>query len=98
MVSVRCDARQSRPICRVALMDWDPVGHYQDVEVAERYDCERFSRWTGRIFNALEKRAVRKAFRGVPRSAVVVDVPCGTGRLAEVLLDEGFEVVGVDIS
>jgi 2-polyprenyl-3-methyl-5-hydroxy-6-metoxy-1,4-benzoquinol methylase len=79
-------------------MDWDPVRHYQDVEVAERYDRERFSRWTGRIFNALDKFAVRRAFRSVPTSAVVVDVPCGTGRLAETLLAAGFTVVGIDIS
>jgi 2-polyprenyl-3-methyl-5-hydroxy-6-metoxy-1,4-benzoquinol methylase len=79
-------------------MDWDPVTHYQDVAVAERYDRERFSKWTGRIFNALEKQALRRAFRGVPRASLVADLPCGTGRLAEVLLDEGFRVVGLDIS
>jgi 2-polyprenyl-3-methyl-5-hydroxy-6-metoxy-1,4-benzoquinol methylase len=28
----------------------------------------------------------------------IMDLPCGTGRLAETLLEEGFHVVGVDIS
>jgi 2-polyprenyl-3-methyl-5-hydroxy-6-metoxy-1,4-benzoquinol methylase len=80
-------------------MEWDPVTHYQDIAVAERYDRERFSRLTGRIFNALEKRAVRKAFGGSePRAKVIVDIPCGTGRLAEALLEDGYDIVGIDIS
>lgn len=79
-------------------MDWDPITHYKDVAVAERYDRERFSRLTGRVFNALEKFSMRRAFRAMPRTAVVMDLPCGTGRFAEVLLDEGFKVVGIDIS
>jgi SAM-dependent methyltransferase len=82
----------------VTQLSWDPLEHYKDVEVAERYDAERFSRLSGRVFNGLEKRNVRKAFQGVPAGATVVDAPCGTGRLAEVLLDCGFHVVGVDIS
>lgn len=36
-------------------MDWDPVTHYKDVAIAERYDQERFSSVPGRVFNALEK-------------------------------------------
>ena len=79
-------------------MQWDPTTHYKDVAVAERYDRERFSRLTGRIFDKLEKRALRRAFVGVPRSSLVLDLPCGTGRLAETLLEQGFRVVGVDIS
>jgi 2-polyprenyl-3-methyl-5-hydroxy-6-metoxy-1,4-benzoquinol methylase len=79
-------------------MDWDPVTHYKDIAVAERYDRERFSRLSGRVFNALEKYHLRRAFRQIPRSALVLDLPCGTGRLSEVLLDQGFNVVGIDIS
>jgi 2-polyprenyl-3-methyl-5-hydroxy-6-metoxy-1,4-benzoquinol methylase len=79
-------------------MDWNPTTHYKDVAVAQRYDSERFSGLAGRVFDALEKRAIRRAFAGVPRNAVVMDLPCGTGRLAETLLEQGFHVVGVDIS
>ena len=79
-------------------MVWDPVTHYQEVAVAERYDGERFSSLPGRVFNALEKFHVRRAFKGVPRNAVLMDLPCGTGRFAEALLEEGFTVVGIDIS
>jgi 2-polyprenyl-3-methyl-5-hydroxy-6-metoxy-1,4-benzoquinol methylase len=79
-------------------MDWDPITHYKDVAVAERYDRERFSGLAGRVFNALERRMLSRAFRQVPRTGVVMDLPCGTGRLAETLLQDGFSVVGIDIS
>ena len=79
-------------------MDWDPVTHYKEVAVAERYDRERFSSFPGRVFNALEKYNMRKAFRAVPRDQTVLDLPCGTGRFSEVLLEEGFKVIGIDIS
>ena len=79
-------------------MDWDPTNHYKDVAVAERYDRERFSGLAGRVFNSLERRTLRRAFSRVDRSAKVLDLPCGTGRLAETLLGDGFHVVGVDIS
>lgn len=79
-------------------MDWDPITHYRETAVAERYDRERFNSVPGRVFNALEKAFIRKAFRGMSRNAIVMDLPCGTGRFAEVLLDEGFRVVGIDIS
>jgi len=79
-------------------LDWDPTTHYQDVAVAEQYDRKRFSSIPGRVFNALEQRELRRAFSSVPKSATVLDLPCGTGRLAETLLDEGYRVVGVDIA
>lgn len=79
-------------------LDWNPTTHYQDVAVAERYDRERFSSLPGRVFNALEKRELSHAFASVPKNSTVLDVPCGTGRLAETLLDDGFRVVGADIA
>ena len=80
------------------MLDWDPVNHYKEVAVAERYDRERFSSLSGKTFNALEKAAIKSAFRDVKRDTVVLDVPCGTGRLAEALLDSGLRVAGADIS
>ena len=78
--------------------DWNPSTHYKDVGVAERYDRERFSSLPGRIFNALERHHIARAFDGIAKDNPVLDLPCGTGRLAETLLRQGFTVVGVDIS
>lgn len=76
----------------------DPAHYYQNDDVAQTYDRERFSTFAGRAFNALEKHNIRRAFSVLDRNAVIADVPCGTGRLAEVLLNDGFRVVGLDIS
>ena len=80
------------------MLNWDPVSHYKEVAVAERYDRERFSSISGKVFNALEKASIRSAFRDIPRLSQVLDLPCGTGRIAEELLDSGLRVEGVDIS
>jgi len=79
-------------------MDWNPETHYQDRRTAESYDDVRFSRLSGRVFNELEKRCIVRAFADIPKDSRVLDLPCGTGRLAEPLLDVGYSVIGVDIS
>lgn len=76
----------------------DPTKYYQNKTVAKDYDRERFSSVSGHAFNALEKYNVRKAFHGLARGSTIADIPCGTGRLAEVLLADGFRVTGMDIS
>lgn len=79
-------------------MNWSADEHYQSEKVANEYDRVRFSSLPGRIFNFLEKRTVRRCFAGVPKGATIADVPCGTGRLAEALLLEGYRVHGLDIA
>jgi len=79
-------------------MDWDPETHYQDRRIAESYDDVRFSRLSGRVYNELEKRCIVRAFAHVQKVSRVLDLPCGTGRLAEPLLEAGYSVTGVDIS
>jgi ubiquinone/menaquinone biosynthesis C-methylase UbiE len=78
--------------------DWNPAENYKDERIAGNYDRERFSSLAGRTYNFLEKRLIRRAFAGLPRSASVADIPCGTGRLAEVLAEMGFRLTGIDIS
>ena len=74
---------------------------YTDEAVARAYDRERFTSLVGRTFDWLEKRAIRsiiaRACREVPAPSVL-DLPCGTGRITEVLLDSGLMVKGGDIS
>lgn len=79
-------------------LDWDPREHYKDNRVAETYDSSRFSSLPGRIFDRLEKRALLRSLRSLPVHSEIVDVPCGTGRLAEALLAAGYGVTGIDIS
>lgn len=77
---------------------WNPREYYQSAAVAGSYDAERFSSAAGRLLNWLERRLVRNAFRDFPRPSAIADIPCGTGRLAEALLNAGFAVTGMDIS
>ena len=79
-------------------MDWDAKEHYKEHQVAAGYDAARFSSIPGRVFNGWEKRVIAKCFASVPKGKVLVDMPCGTGRLAEPLLDIGYRVHGMDIS
>ena len=79
-------------------MNWNPDEHYKSHQVAAEYDKRRFSSIPGRVFNYLEKRMIGKCFHGVATIQKIVDVPCGTGRLAEALLAQGYSVHGMDIS
>jgi ubiquinone/menaquinone biosynthesis C-methylase UbiE len=79
-------------------LDWQPQEHYKDPAIAEAYDRTRFHGLGGRVFDRLEKRALIRAFRDLPVGSEIVDVPCGTGRLAEALLGAGYRVTGIDIS
>ena len=77
---------------------WDPREHYKDRHVAETYDRARFNSLAGWTFDRLEKRALLSALRDVPAGSEIIDIPCGTGRLAQALLGAGYHVTGVDIS
>jgi ubiquinone/menaquinone biosynthesis C-methylase UbiE len=71
---------------------------YQQTSEADSYDAVRFKSAKGRMTDWLEKRAFLKGLRDTPSGARILDVPCGTGRATEWLLDLGYRVVGSDIS
>ncbi|MGH7054655.1 MAG: class I SAM-dependent methyltransferase [Stellaceae bacterium] len=79
---------------------WNPTEYYQDKKVAEEYDRARFSSFPAKVYLALERRCLIQAFTfaGVKPGTVILDAPCGTGRLAEILLQAGYNVAGADIS
>lgn len=79
-------------------MNWNPDIHYKNQNVALEYDRVRFSSLAGRVFNSLEKRTIVKCFATLPKGKTIVDMPCGTGRLADALLEHGYRVHGMDIS
>jgi len=78
--------------------EWDATQHYKNQDIAREYDRVRFSSLAGQVFNNQEKKIIRDCFSGLPRDTVILDLPCGTGRLAEMLLESGLRVHGADIS
>src|ERR1700682_1439773 len=79
-------------------MSFDPTKHYQDPEVAERYDTERFASLSGRIFQWAERRALQGILTSLPDKARVLDAPCGTGRLSDLLIRRGWKTIACDVS
>jgi len=79
-------------------MAFDPQIHYQDQKVAKSYDAERFSSMAGRVFKNVEITALRRALSNVAVGSSLLDVPCGTGRIALPLRDWGYQVTCADIS
>lgn len=71
---------------------------YQDASQAESYDRLRFRSLRGKVGDWLDKRAISIALRSVPSGSYVLDIPCGTGRITELLLQKGYKVVGADVS
>ena len=57
--------------------NWNPAEYYKNSAVAESYDRQRFASVAGRLFNALEQRLIRKAFKDFR-----VARPSGTCRAA----------------
>lgn len=83
---------------RVNKGNWDATLHYQNTKVARDYDRVRFSSLAGRVFNRQEQRIILDSFADLPPETTILDLPCGTGRLARALLEAGYAVVGADIS
>lgn len=79
-------------------MPWTADEYYKSHQVASEYDKSRFSSISGKAFDYLEKRTIRKCFSSIVKGQTIADAPCGTGRLAEVLLANGYRVHGIDIS
>jgi ubiquinone/menaquinone biosynthesis C-methylase UbiE len=79
-------------------MSFDPNKHYQDPEVAERYDTERFTSLSGRVFQWAERRAIQQILASLPPQTRVLDGPCGTGRLSDLLVRRGWKTIACDVS
>jgi ubiquinone/menaquinone biosynthesis C-methylase UbiE len=71
---------------------------YQDPEVGETYEADRFTSLTGHYRLWREKRAVEKVLRALPSGSRVLDCPCGTGRWWPALAQRGATIVGADLS
>ena len=74
---------------------------YEDLQVAQNYDRERFISLAGRVFDYLEKTTIKNLLRRAQRQShvsTVLDIPCGTGRITDLFLEQGLHVLGGDIS
>jgi ubiquinone/menaquinone biosynthesis C-methylase UbiE len=79
-------------------MSFDPRTEYQDIGTAETYDQKRFSSLSGRIFQWSERRVLERIAQTLPAGSIVMDAPCGTGRLSTLYLSNGCTTLGADIS
>ena len=70
------------------------IFRFDQQEVAEKYPTRFGAGWRDR----LEVRSIRRALAGVPRGAHVLDLPCGSGRLLEILADRGYRITCADCS
>ena len=82
--------------------------HYQDAAVAEKYRREYTGSWKlrfvpARVVAIRERQLIHAALADLARQQGtdihrVLDLPCGTGKLASVFADFDFKVVAADIS
>lgn len=68
---------------------------YQKEEVAQEYDQRRFERG-GKVLDKREKEMILELVE--PDKKRILDIATGTGRFAELLADEGGDVIGLDAS
>ncbi len=71
---------------------------YQSHDVAETYDRRRFHSLGGRYNNWRLHRLLNSILQRLPRGSVVLDIPCGTGRIDHCLLERSLRVIAADIS
>lgn len=78
--------------------DWDKKkAHYQNESVVQKYDDRRFK---GGLAGKKSERKWRMILQAVGNVDVstVLDLPCGTGRFTERILNHGWKLINADIS
>lgn len=71
---------------------------YEATYFVESYDRLRYHGLGGRYNNWRLRRLLGKAVKALPAGALVLDVPCGTGRIDNWLLRASLRVIAADIS
>lgn len=84
-------------------MSYEGRNHYQNSQVASAYDQAYHGRLTlanvrPRVVDWGEKRALRRLAAHLPSDCEIIDLACGTGRISEFWLIQGYSVVSSDIS
>jgi 2-polyprenyl-3-methyl-5-hydroxy-6-metoxy-1,4-benzoquinol methylase len=70
------------------------IYRFDQAEVAAKYPARFGDGWRDRR----EVRSIDRALASVPRGSHVLDLPCGAGRLLEILASRGYRVTCVDSS
>ena len=71
------------------------IQRFSASQVASKYPSEYRS---DHCRDRREKQAIIKAMGSIPPESHVLDLPCGTGRVTRLLIDQGFRVTGADVS
>lgn len=71
---------------------------YQSAAGAAAYRRKYERSWVRRLSHRREMRVVRRALARAGAAGVLLDVPCGAGRLLPLLLEVGQEVIAADLS
>ena len=71
---------------------------YQNRHEAEVYDRRRYYGVIDRYKNWWLRRSLKKVLEMLPPDSIVLDIPCGTGRIDNWLLQSPVRVVAADIS
>ena len=77
---------------------YEGKARYQDKTVAANYDDRRFTSFKGRLTDNREKQCIANLIKRADFADSILDIPCGTGRMTDLLLDSGYGVTGADIS
>jgi SAM-dependent methyltransferase len=70
------------------------IFRFDQAEVAEKYPTQFGNGWRDRR----EVRSLQRALSRVPAGAHVLDLPCGAGRLLDILVSGGYRVTCADSS
>lgn len=76
---------------------YDAYWGYRSID-ARRYARRRYGGFVRRLNLRLLERALGRALVDVAPGSLVLDVPCGTGVLSDLLRARGLRVVGADVS
>ncbi len=71
---------------------------YQSTEAANLYDRRRFASLHGRYNNWRLHRLLNRIVGGLAPGSIVLDIPCGTGRIDGWLLKASLRVIAADVS
>lgn len=74
------------------------AARYQDRAIVDSYDRLRYYGFGGRYKNRRLRRVIGEIVQSVPLQGPVLDLPCGTGRIDNWLLQLPVRVIAADIS